>query len=157
MATGSFLPVPEHYRNPAARARIALIAQSYAQLVGQPLVAETRDPVADLWTAPRVIVAHDTAPDPVFFFGNARALEAFEIALEDFVRLPSRLSAEAPNRAEREAMLARVSRDGFIDDYRGMRISAKGLRFMIEQGTVWNLLDAQGACQGQAATFEWPV
>ncbi|MFD2578624.1 MEKHLA domain-containing protein [Novosphingobium colocasiae] len=153
----STLPVPSCYREPETAARIALVAQSYARLLGRPLVPAGDDPVAALWAAPCVIVAHGTEVDPVFFFGNARALEAFEISLEDFVRLPSRLSAEAPNRAEREDMLARVTRDGFIDDYRGMRISARGTRFMIGSGIVWNLIDADGIRHGQAATFDWPA
>lgn len=150
-------PVPSRYRQPETAARIALVGQSHARLLGRPLVPPGDDPFAALWAAPCVIVAHGTEPDPVFFFGNARALDAFEISLEHFVRLPSRLSAEAPNRSERADMLARVTRDGFIDDYRGMRISARGTRFMIERGIVWNLLDADGVRQGQAATFDWPA
>ena len=51
------------------------------------------------------------------------------------------------------ACLARVSRDGYIDDYRGVRISATGKRFMIEEAVVWNLIDAAGGHHGQAATF----
>ncbi|MEA3642760.1 MAG: MEKHLA domain-containing protein [Lamprobacter sp.] len=48
---------------------------------------------------------------------------------------------------------AAVAERGFIDDYRGVRVSASGRRFMIEQASVWNLTDAQGRPAGQAATF----
>lgn len=68
--------------------------------------------------------------------------------------MPSRLSAEAPLREERQALLERVSRDGFIDDYAGIRISARGTRFRIENAVVWNLIDAAGVRHGQAAMFE---
>jgi len=70
-----------------------------------------------------------------------------------FTKLPSRLSAEAPIRAERDALLQRVTEHGYIDDYSGVRISSSGKRFLIEQATVWNLMDGEGAYCGQAAMF----
>lgn len=145
--------VPELYREPSRAPRIALIAESFARLLGRPLVDPAQDIVAALWDAPRVIVAHGTQDDPVFFFANRAALAAFESDVEAFTRMPSRLSAEAPLREERQALLDRVSRDGFIDDYAGVRISALGRRFRIERAIVWNLVDGAGARHGQAATF----
>lgn len=145
--------IPDVYATPAARRRIALIAESFERLLGRPLVRSTGDVAAALWEAPQAIVAHDTQADPVFFFGNRAALAAFEYAVEQFIVLPSRLSAEAPLRAERQALLDRVSAQGFIDDYAGVRISATGRRFRIEGAVVWNLIDAQGQRHGQAAMF----
>lgn len=135
-------------------ARLALIADSHLRLTGRRLVGES---TADaLWAAPIVIVAHDTAPDPIFFFGNARALALFETTPEAFTAMPSRLSAEPGLRAERDRLMARVTRDGFIDDYSGIRISATGRRFRIHRATVWNLVDAAGRLHGQAAAFsDW--
>ena len=134
--------------------RLALIAESHLRLTGRRLVDETG---ADaLWASPAVIVAHDTAPDPIFFFGNARALALFETLPENFTAMPSRLSAEAELREERARLMARVTRDGFIDDYSGVRISATGRRFRIQRATVWNLVDASGHLHGQAAAFnDW--
>jgi hypothetical protein len=40
-----------------------------------------------------------------------------------------------------------------VDNYSGIRISASGRRFRIENATVWNLADAGGRIHGQAATF----
>ena len=57
-------------------------------------------------------------------------------------------------RQERARQLERVRRDGFIDDYAGVRISATGKRFRIEQAVVWNLIDGNGEIHGQAATFD---
>ena len=91
---------------------------------------------------------------PVFFYGNRLALQLFEMSWENFTRLPSRFSAEAPDREERARLLARVARDGYIDDYAGVRIAASGRRFRIEAAVVWNLIDAAGTCHGQAATFD---
>ena len=135
--------------------RLHLLADSFLRLTGQPLVAiepgETLE--AALWRAPRVIVAHGTEADPVFFYGNRLALELFEMDAAAFARLPSRFSAEPLAREERARLLERVSRDGYIDDYAGVRISATGRRFRIAQATVWNLVDAAGVRHGQAATF----
>ena len=132
--------------------RLALIADSFLRLTGKPLVD---DPSPEsLWNAPRVIVAHGTEADPVFFYGNRMALDVFEMDFASFTRLPSRYSAEPMNREERARLLERVSRDGFIDDYAGVRISATGKRFRIRQAVVWNLIDAGGRVHGQAATFD---
>lgn len=144
--------VPAVYREPERAARIALIAWSFERLLGRSLVTGS-DPIAALWHAPFAVVAHGIEVDPLFFFGNASALTAFESDLAQFVGMPSRLSAEAPLREERQALLDRVTAHGFIDDYAGVRISAKGWRFRIGPAVVWNLVDADGGCHGQAATF----
>jgi len=134
--------------------RIGLIDESYRRLTGRQLVQPRDDLAVALWHAPRAIVAHGTQADPIFFYGNALALDLFEMPADEFMRLPSRLSAEPMLRDERARLLDRVTRDGFIDDYAGIRISASGQRFRIEQATVWNIIDATGAMHGQAATFD---
>jgi hypothetical protein len=110
----------------------------------------------NVFAAPFVLVSHGTEADPVLNYGNAAALALWEMTWEELTRTPSRLTAEAPNRAERARLLAAVTRAGFIDDYSGIRISKNGRRFRIAQATVWNLLDKQGRHAGQAATFsDW--
>ena len=70
--------------------------------------------------------------------------------------LPSRVSAEPVHQAEREQLLATVARQGYIDNYRGVRVTKRGRRFLIEQATVWNLLDENAGHCGQAAMFsDW--
>ena len=136
--------------------RLALIPDSFARLTGRALLRETPPTPAALWLAPMVILAHGTEADPVFFYGNAMGLAVFETTAHALLRTPSRLSAEAPDRAERARLLDQVSRHGFIDDYAGVRISATGRRFRIEQAMVWNLMDAAGQIRGQAAAFaQW--
>jgi hypothetical protein len=138
------------------RDKLLLVADSFQRLTGKPLVDDP-SPEA-LWHAPRVIVAHGTEADPVFFYGNHMALDVFAMDFASFTRLPSRYSAEPVNREERARLLERVTRDGFIDDYSGVRISATGQRFRIAQAVVWNLVAADGRFYGQAATFDqWTV
>lgn len=139
-----------------ADARLAILVESFERFTGRALLAASDDLAYALWHAPAVIVAHDTRADPIFFYGNRAALKLFEMDFAAFTQLPSRLSAEAVERDERERLLQRVSRDGFIADYAGVRISASGRRFRIEQAVVWNLVDGDGRHHGQAATFaQW--
>ncbi|HLT63663.1 MAG TPA: MEKHLA domain-containing protein [Pseudohongiella sp.] len=136
--------------------KLALIADSYQRLTGRTLIEPGSDLVATMWTLPQVVLAHGIEDDPIFFFGNRLALELFEVTPEQIIKMPSRLSAEAMLREEREALLERVTRDGYIDDYQGVRISSTGQRFLIKQATVWNLIDERGVKHGQAATFsQW--
>lgn len=77
---------------------------------------------------------------------------------QEFTQLPSRLSAEPVAQAERARLLERVARDGFIDDYSGVRLAAGGTRFLIRRATVWNLLDDTDQFCGQAAMIpEWEL
>jgi len=138
----------------SAGPRLALIAESFARLTGRPLLSDAG--AQALWTAPFVVLAHGTEADPVFFYGNRTALALFEVSAEQLLAMPSRLSAEAPDRRERARLLDQVARHGFIADYAGVRVSASGRRFRIERATVWNLVDAAGGLHGQAAAFaDW--
>ncbi len=140
--------------------KIAHIAHSYQRLLGKPLIPHTPKSITDiitaLWSSPQVIVAHGTQTDPLFFFGNAAALRAFECDVASFTHMPSRLSAEMGLRAERQSLLDRVSQHGFITDYAGIRISASGRRFAIANAHVWNVIDKDGTRHGQAACFAAP-
>ncbi len=137
--------------------RLRLIVESYQRLTGKALIekapADTDGLREALWNAPCAIVAHGAEADPIFFYGNRIALQQFEMGFEEFARLPSRFSAEPLERTERARLLERVTRQGYVDDYCGMRVASSGRRFMITGGTVWNLVDAQGVRHGQAATF----
>ena len=140
---------------------VTCLLASHRQLTGQPLLerlpGETDAALAArLYAAPFVVLAHGTEPDPLFNYANLAAQRLFELSWDEFIGLPSRLSAEAPVRGERERLLARVTAHGFIDDYSGIRISKSGNRFRILRATVWNLSDAAGHRIGQAATFsDW--
>ncbi|OZI79054.1 MEKHLA domain-containing protein [Bordetella genomosp. 2] len=132
-----------------------LLAGSYRRLTGRPLLpADLPAHAAARWLyeeAPFGLLAHNTAADPVFVYGNRRAQALFEYDWHELTALPSRLSAAAPQRDERERFLQRVRRDGYVDDYRGERITKHQRHFWIAGATVWQLRDADGALHGQAA------
>jgi len=138
-----------------ARERLNWVVTSFRRLTGRHLIDPSEaDAWQACWSAPRVILAHGTELDPIFFYGNRLALQLFELDFSAFTKLASRYSAEAMLREERDTLLARVREHGFIDDYAGVRVSASGRRFRIEQATVWNVFDETGERRGQAATFE---
>jgi hypothetical protein len=109
-----------------------------------------------LFEAPFVVVSHDAQADPILNYGNQTALRLWQIEISTLLTTPSRLTAEPVHRDERARLLERTTRDGFVDNYQGIRVATSGRRFRINQAVVWNLADQQGNCVGQAATFsEW--
>ncbi|MFC7336719.1 MEKHLA domain-containing protein [Haloferula chungangensis] len=141
-------------RHQAAHAK--LILESYRQLTGRELIPSGPDPAQRLFVAPIFVASHSSAEDPIFTYGNRTALDLFEMTWEEFISTPSRFTAEAPLRSERQRLLDQVAERGFIDDYSGIRVSKTGQRFEIQRATVWNLISATGKLVGQAATFkEW--
>ena len=133
-----------------------LLAGSSSRLVGERLVPSEHDNQnAVRWheEAPFCVLAHDTDPDPIFIYGNKTAQTCFEYSWDELTSLRSRLSAEEPNREERQRLLDAVKRHGFATGYRGLRIAKSGRRFWIEDVTVWQLVDRGGLLHGQAAVY----
>ena len=133
-----------------------LLTDSHLRLVGTPLL-EPDVPRADAarWLyedAPFCVMAHDAGEDPRFVYANVAAQRCFEYDWAEMTALRSRLSAEHPDRDERDRLLAAVRARGFATGYRGLRVAKSGRRFWIEDVTVWNLVDRGGTYRGQAAT-----
>jgi hypothetical protein len=130
-----------------------LVTGSYAGKVGKPLATDAQDAKWLYCNAPFALLAHNAEADPIFVYANKTAQRCFEYSWDEFITIPSRLSAEAPRREERQRLLDAVARDGFVSNYRGVRISKSGRRFWIDGGIVWELNDASGKRCGQAALF----
>ena len=133
-----------------------LLLKSFRHWTGRDLIegsSNVRDQAAMLFEVSFVVVSHGTESDPVLNYGNRVALDLWAMDWREFVKTPSRLTAEPVNQAERERMLVTAAERGYFSDYRGVRISKTGRRFLVEDAIVWNLLDAQGRKHGQAATF----
>lgn len=136
-----------------------ILAHSYQQLLGKELVSAANTPeelARTLFQASFVVVSHGIQADPILNYGNQTALQLWSLSWSELTKTPSRLTAEPINRETRAAMLERVAKQGYIDNYQGIRISSTGKRFSIEQAVVWNLHDRLGRKCGQAATFaDW--
>lgn len=133
-----------------------LLLESFHRWTGRDLLTRTGSPEEQaqaLFAAPFVVVSHDTEPDPILNYGNQRALDLWEMSWSQLTSTPSRLTAEPMNRDERARMLAVAEAQGYFAGYRGIRISSTGKRFLVEEATVWNVVDKRGVRLGQAATF----
>jgi len=106
-----------------------------------------------LFEAPFVLVSHGIESDPIFNYGNRKALELWELSWEEFITMPSRKSAEEVVQEERDRLLSEAATKGFISNYSGIRTSSNGKRFYIENTILWNVLDEENQHCGQAAFF----
>ncbi len=132
------------------------VLDSYVRLVKTELISREGtflEQAERLFTSPFVVASHGLQNDPILNYGNKTALDLWEMDWEQFTQTPSRLTAEPLNREERARMLEQAKIQGYISDYRGVRISSTGKRFLVEQATVWNLQKSNGTPIGQAATF----
>ena len=147
------------WTNPAVVEWTQRLLNSYRHWTSRELIERIGEPEVQayrLFQAPFVVVSHGVETDPLLNYGNQAALDLWETTWDRLVRTPSRLTAEPVNRAEREWMLEQARTRGYLDSYRGVRISSTGRRFLIENALIWNVLDAEGQKVGQGATFsQW--
>jgi hypothetical protein len=144
-------------QRPALAAHVRALRTSFRALLGTDLTPPGPDAASEamaLYDAPFAVLSHGCEADPVLNFGNGVALELWERDFEAFTQIPSRLTAEPVLVEARAALLEIVARQGYIDNYSGVRISANGRRFKIARAIVWNVSDAEGRALGQAATFD---
>ncbi len=128
---------------------------SFHYWLGRSLLDVTGSPeeiAQALFEAPFVLVSHGTEPDPIFNYGNRKALELWQLSWQEFTRMPSRKTAEQVEQQERNRLLAETTKKGF-SNYSGDRISSQGQRFYIKDGILWNMLDEQNQRCGQASCF----
>ena len=145
----------------------ALLAESHLRVVGRPLLpdltadflarADAADVEARIEAWGGCVLSHDLPADaPRFNYANPAGMRAFEMPDEETLcATESRKSApDTGTREERAELLHRVTTQGFIDDYRGVRVSTTGRLFRLEGATVWNVRTSDGEVVGQAAAFE---
>ncbi|HUJ78846.1 MAG TPA: MEKHLA domain-containing protein [Nitrospiria bacterium] len=130
---------------------------SYRHWTGRPLIpddASTAIQARMLFHHPSPVLSHNAQADPILNYGNAAALHLWDMTWDEFTKTPSRLTAEPVAREERARLLAEAAKRGYLDQYRGIRISRTGRRFVVEGAVVWTVLDESGVIVGQAATFD---
>jgi len=140
------------------------ILDSHQRVFERPLIAEPAGGLVPLqraqalFSSERLVLAHDGAdpsddPGPRLIYANREALRLWRRPWHAMVGMPSRLTAEPGERAERAQALGRAQRLAAIGDYAGIRIDSRGRRFRIEGARLWTLLDERGRPLGQAASF----
>lgn len=135
------------------------LIRSYHQWTGKNLWNPTvslEEAAQGLFNASFVLASSDTSSDPLLNYGNLAALKLWELPWQKFTQTPGRYTAEPMERAQRDKFLEEVKKNGFIENYSGIRISSTGKRFEIKKATVWNLMDQNHQYAGQAAMFnDW--
>jgi len=138
---------------------IDYLLKSYLRWTGRELIPPASSPherAKALFEQKFVVLSHGTQANPILNYGNKAALNLWELTWDDFIKMPSRFTAEPINQKDRDRLLEQVKRNGFIGTYSGVRITGSGRRFLIERGTVWNIMDETNRYAGQAAKFsEW--
>ena len=157
--TRGFPVTSQPWTDPAVIEWSQLLLNSFRRWTGRELLERAGDPLYQahaLFLSPFVVVSHGAEEDPLLNYGNQMALDLWELPWDQFVQTPSRLTAEPINRAEREWMLEQAKVRGYLDTYRGVRITSTGRRFLVDNARIWNVVDAQGQRVGQAASFaQW--
>ena len=147
------------WTDPAVIEWSQLLLDSFRRWTGRELLERAGDPSYQahaLFLSPFVVVSHGAEEDPLLNYGNQMALDLWELPWDQFVQTPSRLTAEPINRAEREWMLEQAKVRGYLDTYRGVRITSTGRRFLVDNVRIWNVVGGQGQRVGQAASFsQW--
>ncbi len=137
-------PFLDDYRQLIFLARHSqLLMTSYQHWTGDSLIEDTKDVIQGLMNSPFAIASHQAGDDPIFNYANHQALALFNMMPEEMLGLPSRYSAEPMLREARAAFLHQVAMHGFIENYIGIRIAQDGSRFLIEQATVWNVVNVE--------------
>ncbi len=146
----------DNWENPQMVQWCQYLLDSYAHWVKRELVDRSGTPLEQaerLFNSPFVVASHGAEDDPILNYGNQTALNLWGMDWQKFTKTPSRLTAEPVNREERARMLEQAKTQGYIADYRGVRISSTGARFLVDQAVIWNIHKPDGAAIGQSATF----
>ena len=135
---------------------IRIISCCYLHWTRINLVDLSDDRFAEyIFNAPFALVSHGTQKDPIFNYANKKALELWEYSFEEFTQLPSRKSAAEVSQKERNELISHVTKNGFYEGYRGVRISKTGKKFEIKDACIWNLFKDE-KYYGQAALIrDW--
>lgn len=135
------------------------LMDSFQHWTGKTLCPSTMPPeeiARSLFHAPFALLSHGVEADPVLNYGNQQTLELWEMSWQDLTQMPSRLTAAPSERPARAQLLSQATRQGYIQNYQGIRISQTGRRFRIENAEIWDVLNEQGQQCGQAARFsQW--
>lgn len=91
------------------------LINSFQHWMGNSLLDTNGSPLETaqaLFEAPFALVSHGTESDPIFNYGNRKALELWELSWEEFTIIPSRKSAEELVQEESDRLLKEAANKG---------------------------------------------
>ena len=150
MSVGPVLAMPGE-ENDYQDVFIRRVVASYARVTGRQELNDQAGRSA--WFGDFALLTHRGDPRAMLNYGNKCALDLWECDWQQFTATPSSATAPDDDRASREAMMQQVLRDGFVSGYEGRRVSRTGRLFLIQDVTIWRLLEENGDSFGVAAYF----
>ena len=141
---------PAPWQTPETLVLVSRLLSSHQRAFHRPLVDCSGH---DLFSSDVAVLAHDNSRDPLLIYANATALRLWERPWEDMIGMPSRYTAEAEARSQRDSALQQAKQGDAFEGYSGVRVSRTGQRFMISNARIWTLWDETGRHFGQAAAF----
>jgi hypothetical protein len=150
MSFGPVLAMPGE-ENDFQSAFVQKVLASHLRVVGRPLLTGLSG--RDVWLGDFALLTHRGDAQAMLNYGNRFALDLWECDWGQFTATPSSATAPQEGRAAREAMMQAVVRDGFVSGYEGERVSRTGRSFLIQDVTIWRLLDESDESFGIAAFF----
>jgi len=90
--------------------------------------------------------------EPCLTYGNVAVQKLWCCNWKMLTAIKSKDTAPPEGQAERQQAMDRVDREGFIEHYYGTRINTAGKEFIIEDVTIWNIMDGNRKV-GRAAFF----
>jgi len=139
---------------------IDLILTSYRKIFDKDLISIDSNQSLEevLFKANFYLVSHQYQNEPILVYANQKVLERWEMTWEQFIGTPSKYTAETDLQSNRAKMLAIAEKQGYFDNYEGVRISAKGNRFWIKKALIFNIYEHENEVLtdkiiGQAALF----
>ncbi len=145
--------------NPETIKLVHLLLNSHQKAFGYPLFVNSSEKKSELINNEKlfslgiVVMAHDTAKDPILNYSNALALHIWERTWSEMIGMPSRLTAPSEERSKRARAMENALLKNSISNYQGIRISSTGKRFLIRKARVWKIWDEHNNAYGQAAAF----
>jgi hypothetical protein len=137
---------------------VVRVADSFRRVTGESLYAlagiDPAVPGLTAWTGRFALLCHRGDEAATLNYGNDLVLNLWACDWDMLVTMPSAATAPPDDRAERDGLMQAVARDGFVSGYSGRRLSTRGRLFLIENVTVWRLLDKTGDSFGVAAFFK---
>jgi hypothetical protein len=130
---------------------VQAVLASHLRVVGKPLLVGLSG--RDVWSGDFALLTHRGDAQAMLNYGNRFALDLWECDWDQFTATPSSATAPQEGRAERAAMMQQVVQGGFVCGYDGQRVSRTGRVFLIQDVTIWRLLDEKKQSFGIAAFF----
>ena len=94
------------------------------------------------------IASHDI--NGFFNYLNKSALSLFKVTKDQVIGRSTTMTAPKSEQKQRNELLNQVNSNGFIDNYKGIRVTSDGELFQIEDATIWNVIDKNSHKIGQA-------